>query len=126
MIVHSIRAPVSIDDPEVWGYCDRCNFRYLLKDLVWQFDWRGSKLANLGIRVCLEKCLDDPQEQLKAIFIGPDPFPVVDARPGFSATEMNDFRVTQDTKFRITQNLDNRIVDGELDVPPSQLIPDNP
>jgi hypothetical protein len=83
----SSRAYASFDKPEAWANCDRCNFRYLHKDLSWQFDWRGNSLANLRILVC-DRCLDDPQEQQRPIIIGPDPIPIPNPRPGFAATEM--------------------------------------
>lgn len=73
--------------PEPWGTCDRCNFRYLRRDLVWQFDWRGTSLANLRILVCTQTCLDVPQEQERAILVGPDPIPVRDPRPGWQASQ---------------------------------------
>lgn len=86
-INHSPHAPVSVSRPEAWGICDRCGFRYLLRRLPWQFDWRGLQMQNLRIRVC-PVCLDVPNDQLKPIIIGPDPVPVRDPRPGNYATQM--------------------------------------
>lgn len=123
MITHSTRASVSWDaSGGPWGYCDRCNFRYDLKDLSWQFEWRGLRLANLRLLVCC-RCLDDPQEQLRAIFIPPDPAPVKDARPGYSTQEMTDYRKTMTLDQRITQLADDRIVDGENSSPANEIIP---
>ncbi len=83
----SARAYADMAHPEPWGTCERCNFRYLRKDLVWQFDWRGNQLANLRILVCTQTCNDEPYEQDRPIIIGPDPVPVKDPRPGFQATQ---------------------------------------
>lgn len=66
--------------PSAWGRCDRCGFIYLHRDLQFQFDYRGPRLANLRILVC-EKCLDKPQPQLKPILMTQDPLPVINARP---------------------------------------------
>lgn len=81
-------AYADMSKPEAWGVCDRCGFRYLRKELVWQFDFRGLSLENLRILVCTRTCLDVPQPQLKPIIVGPDPIPVKDPRPGFAATQM--------------------------------------
>jgi hypothetical protein len=79
---YSPHAPVDIDKPEAWGICDRCAFRYLRRDLHWQFDYRGNALANLRILVC-DECTDTPNDQFRPIIIGPDPVPVKDPRPGW-------------------------------------------
>jgi hypothetical protein len=50
-----------------------------LKDLRWQYDWRGNSLQNIRLLVC-NKCLDKPQEQLRTIRLPPDPLPVANAR----------------------------------------------
>lgn len=81
-------AYADMSKPEAWGVCDRCNFRYRRKDLVWQFDYRGLSLENLRILVCTRTCLDVANPQLKPIIVGPDPIPVKDPRPGFAATQM--------------------------------------
>lgn len=72
--------------PEPIAYCDRCNHRWLHKELAWQFDWRGPKLANLRILVC-PTCYDQPYEFNRPIVIGPDPVPVKDPRPGYLAQQ---------------------------------------
>jgi|SRR6185312_9084041 hypothetical protein len=83
----SSRAYADMQRPEAWGCCDRCGFRYLHRELNWQFDWRGNQLQNLRILVC-RPCTDLPQEQLRPIIIGPDPVPIRDPRPGYAATQM--------------------------------------
>lgn len=72
--------------PEPIAYCDRCNGRWLHKDLAWQYDWRGPKLANLRILVC-PPCTDVPYQFNRPIAIGPDPVPVKDPRPGYLAVQ---------------------------------------
>jgi hypothetical protein len=63
---------------------------HMHKNLTWQWDWRGPRLANLRILVC-STCLDIPQPSgRKPIKIGPDPVPVRDPRPGFNQTQMNE------------------------------------
>jgi hypothetical protein len=49
--------------------------------LRWQFDWRGERLQNLRILVCDSGCYDEPQEQLRARILSPDPLPIFNARP---------------------------------------------
>lgn len=70
--------------PSAWGICDRCGFRYLHSDLTWQFEWSGAQLQNQRILVCKHKCLDVPQEQLRAYAPPPDPIPIRNPRPDFS------------------------------------------
>lgn len=87
-VPHSPRAPASWRHPEPPGWCDRCGFKYLHRDLTWQSDWRGSELANLGLLVC-RNCLDEPQPNgRRPIIIGPDSIGPRDPRPGFAAIQM--------------------------------------
>lgn len=84
------RARVSAKNPQAQGVCDRCGIWYNLVDLVWQFDWRGTSLQNLWIRVCKRTCLDVPQAQLRAIQLPADPVPVWQPRPeNFFADEVD-------------------------------------
>ncbi len=103
--------------------CDRCSIWYNRVDLNFQFDWRGTSLQNLWILVC-RKCLDIPQEQLRAIQLPADPDPIwqprvenfQDAESNYLSTVPQTFdpvtglpipsttlRVTQDCLNRITQ-----------------------
>lgn len=45
-----------------------------------QSDWRGLKLMPTNIWVC-DTCLDEPQRQLGAIVLSPDPLPLMGALP---------------------------------------------
>jgi len=73
------RARTSVSRPQAHAICDRCGFRYNHVDLSWQFEWRGTALKNIRILVC-RRCLDIPQENLRAIVVPPDPLPVVQPR----------------------------------------------
>lgn len=80
MYSHDLHAPTNPSAPEEVGVCDRCYRKFYLKDLVWQFDYRGNSLQNLRIRVCPQD-LDTPAEQLRPIIIrGPEGV-VRDPRP---------------------------------------------
>lgn len=84
---HNLRAPVSPWKPEPVGICDRCGFLYPDSRLVWQFDWRGNAMANLRIRVCTDRCLDEPFGNNRPLLIPPDPEPIKDARPWHYASQ---------------------------------------
>jgi len=81
------RAKVDSNSPSAFGVCDRCKMLYNLRDLHWQYDWRGPRLMNLRLLVC-DKDLDKPQEQLRPRVIPPDPLPIPNARPENFAAEM--------------------------------------
>lgn len=83
------RARVSAKNPQAQSVCDRCGIWHTLVDLRWQFDWRGTNLANLWLRVC-KRCLDVPQAQLRAIQLPADPTPVWQPRvENFLADEVD-------------------------------------
>jgi hypothetical protein len=69
------RARVSSKKPQAFAVCQRCGTWYNRVDLNFQFDWRGSQLQNLYILVC-KRCMDTPQEQLRAIVLPADPVPI--------------------------------------------------
>jgi len=60
--------------------CDRCGRLFNHKDLTWQYNWRGNRLANLNILVC-QRCLEDPSDFLRIIKIPAEPAPTLNARP---------------------------------------------
>jgi hypothetical protein len=88
------RGRVSARKPQALATCDRCGLTYNHKDLVWQWDWRGTNLQNLKILVCKRTCLDKPQIQLRAIVIPPDPLPVINARPEMYSVEVPSYMAT--------------------------------
>lgn len=63
-----------------YGKCDRCDFVYLLRDLAFQYDYRGNTLANIKLRVCPE-CYDKPYQGRRPLHLPPDPLPVREPRP---------------------------------------------
>ena len=116
------RAKTSATNPQAHAICDRCGFRYNHVNLRWQFDWRGTSLQNIKLLVC-DPCYDDPQEQLRAIVVPPDPMPIQNPRTQDFVTAETNYRVTsgQNTTdqttgipvpggdTRITQNDSNRV-----------------
>lgn len=58
----------------------RCGFVLNLYKLQNQSDWRGLRLMPIGVMVC-DICLDDPQRQLGANILSPDPLPLLGALP---------------------------------------------
>ena len=91
---HGRRALVDPENPRAFGVCDRCGFWVNHINLQNQWDYRGNSLANLRLLVC-ETCLDVPQPQLKPKIIGPDPLPIINARPEQFFIDETDFRTTQ-------------------------------
>lgn len=95
-------ADVNRSSPRAWGTCERCGFVWNLHKLGWQFDWRGTQLANTRHLVC-PNCMDKPQRQLGTIILPPDPLPVLNARPEQYSfdEEPNSARLTQNDKLRM-------------------------
>lgn len=115
------RARTSAKQPQAHAICDRCGFRWNWVDLQWQYEWRGPVVQNIRILVC-RKCLDVPQENVRAITVPADPTPIINARPqDFLIAETN-FRTASTpsvldprtgltvspTVFRVTQDCQNR------------------
>ena len=84
-------------------------------------EWRGTSLQNLWILVC-RRCLDVPQEQLRAIQLPADPVPIWQPRVEDFAGDETDYRSTvsnavdpivgipiPSTTLRVTQDCQNRI-----------------
>lgn len=74
------RAATSPSRPRAHAICQRCGFRYNHDRLRWQYDWRGTALMNTRVLVCPNRCLDKPQEQLRAIVLPADPVPIINPR----------------------------------------------
>lgn len=81
------RAKADPSAPRACGYCDRCGLLYQLSSLHFQFQWRGSGLANTGFRVCYI-CRDKPSAFLQAIRLPADPVPVQNPRVGNTPAQM--------------------------------------
>ncbi len=82
------RAKADPSNPEAAGICQRCDFTYQLRELVWQYEYRGTNLQNTWFRVC-RTCLDKPAPFLRAIVLPADPVPVPYPRPNTFPTQMN-------------------------------------
>ena len=107
-------ARVSARNPSAFGICDRDGQRWNLRDLRWQNEWSGIKLQNLRILVC-PRCLDRPNEQLRAYAVPPDPLPVRNPRPDSSYMGDMPTIVTTIAGTPAVYELDgfgNRILDG--------------
>ena len=115
------RARVSARNPQSQAVCDRCGIWYNHNRLQWQYDWRGASLANIRILVC-DTCLDQPQQQLRAIVVPADPVPIVQPRTEAYINDETDYRITQGNtvdprtgipiiggQTRITQNNNYRV-----------------
>jgi len=87
------RAKTSSTSPSAFGVCQRCGFWYQRNTLQFQYDWRGTSLANIQILVCRD-CLDTPQEQLRAITLPADPIPVYRPSTEQFSSDETDYRVT--------------------------------
>ena len=91
------RARTSATRPQAHAICDRCGFRWNHADLSWNFDWRGAALQNTRILVC-RRCLDKPQEQLRAIVLPSDPDPIINARiEPYACDEIDNMTLTPST-----------------------------
>ena len=115
------RARTSARKPRAFAVCFRCGIWYNRDELNFQFDWRGTSLQNLYILVC-DRCLDTPQEQLRAIQLPADPVPIYfPSIEDFAADETN-YRSTvpgsvdpvtgipiPSTTLRVTEDGQNRI-----------------
>lgn len=73
------RARTSSTRPQAFAVCDRCSFWYNHVDLRWQFQWQGTSMTNLRFLVC-RRCLDVPNQQLRAIILPADPVPINNPR----------------------------------------------
>lgn len=87
------RAKTSSSNPRAHAICDRCGFRYNHVDLNWQYDWRGATKQNIRILVC-NTCMDDAQEQLRAIVVPADPVPIEQPRVESFINDEVDYRIT--------------------------------
>lgn len=110
------RARVSERRPEAKGVCDRCGFMYSLADLDYQYQWAGTTLTNLQLRVC-KTCMDIPQIQLKSFVIPPDPIPVRDPRIEYYGIEVTSFLQSELGPSLLTE--DGQSILWEINVTPN-------
>lgn len=116
------KARTSRISPQAHAICDRCGGRYNHVDLAWQYDWAGASIINKRILVC-NRCMDNPQQQLRAIVLPADPVPILNPRPEQFERAETDYRLTSlpatmnlktglmvpDGDTRITENNDPRV-----------------
>lgn len=97
---------VDPDNPAAEGICQRCGFRFNLKDLNWQFAYNGSvSPQNLMILVCQRgTCNDELNPQDTPNILPPDPVPVYNARPENYVLDESSWLGTQDGDSIITQS----------------------
>ena len=69
------RARTNARSPSAFAVCQRCGIWHNAVDLRFQYEWRGTSLQNIYLKVCNE-CYDVPQEQLRAIVVPADPTPI--------------------------------------------------
>jgi len=105
------RAEVDSSNPKGWSTCDRCGFNYNLFRLSYQYQWAGTDLINLRLRVC-PTCMDTPSEFLRTIIIPPDPLPLIDPRPEPYVLDEVDYRATEDGDQRVTEADEDRVLDS--------------
>jgi hypothetical protein len=89
------RARISATQPRAKGICDRCGLMYSLSDLQYQFQWAGTGLVNLQLRVC-RGCMDIPQIQFKSFVLPPDPLPVDNPRIEYYGIEVTSFLMSEE------------------------------
>lgn len=105
------RAEVDSSNPRGWATCDRCGLNYNLFKLNYQFQWAGTDLINLRLRVC-PTCMDTPSEFLRTVIIPPDPLPLIDPRPEPYVLDEVDYRATEDGDQRVTEADEDRVLDS--------------
>ena len=94
------RAVTNAAQPRAHAICDRCGFRYNFERLRWQHEWRGATVQNTRVLVCPNRCLDIPQNQLKAISIPADPIPQKNVRvQDFVGAEVDYITISEPTVY---------------------------
>ena len=98
------RARTDTSSPRAWGTSDRNGMISNHEDMVWQFDWAGSRLVNKRVLVSHDE-LDVPQRQLGTIILPPDPPAIMNARPEQYAIDEYPVstRYTADGRVRVVQ-----------------------
>jgi hypothetical protein len=118
------RARTSAKSPRAFAVCMRCNMWENRVNLQFQFEWAGAQLRNTYILVC-KRCLDTPQEQLRAITLPADPTPIFYPSVENFDNSRSDYRTLSrptvldpktgipipGTTLRITEDNQNRVVE---------------
>ncbi|HEY1806011.1 MAG TPA: hypothetical protein VGG45_16175 [Terracidiphilus sp.] len=86
VLPHNIKCPVDIYKPRAVGVCDRTGFLLYLDDLDWQYQYSGFALVNQGHLIGRDY-LDKPSEFLQPVVLGPEPKPILNARPTSYGTQ---------------------------------------
>lgn len=105
------RARVDPSRPQAWASCQRCGLNHNLVDLHYQYQWAGTDLVNLQIKVC-DICMDVPAPFLKTIILPPDPPPVDQPRPEPYVFDEIDYRITEDGSVRATEGDNDRVLNS--------------
>ncbi|MGB8632680.1 MAG: hypothetical protein WCD69_25440 [Xanthobacteraceae bacterium] len=118
---HPKRTSTNTRSPRAWATCDRSGFITNHEKLVYQFDWRGTRLENLRVLVAPDM-LDKPQRQLGTIILPPDPVAILNARPEQYTYEEITFRVTETGQQRYqldgTPRVESNLQLAEPVIPP--------
>jgi len=104
VLPHNLKCPVDINRPRPVGVDDRTGFLVYLDNMDFQTQWAGDRLVNLRILV-EQPYLDQPAEFLRTFKFGPEPAPLVNARPTQYASQ-NQGGVPAPTNI-------NNLVEGE-------------
>lgn len=105
------RANVDPQHPSAWACCDNCGMLVNRRDLDWDVDWYGSKIQRTGYLVC-PRCIDDPQEQLRAMAIPVDPPDVRNPREEPYARDEDNVRITEAGAIRAIEDGDIRVTES--------------
>lgn len=103
MRLHPRRARVNARRPKAWATSDRNGMIGNLKDMKWQWDYRGNMIQNTRILVHKDE-LDKPQRQLGNLVLPPDPLPVRYARVENYTIDEHTFREDMTGVGRKTQD----------------------
>ena len=112
VLPHNLRAPIDMMRPRPVGISDKSGFMYFLDYLEWQYQWQGRALVNQRTLSSRNET-DQPSEFLRTFIFGPEPAPLVNARPTQYATQ-NQGGVPAPTNV-------NNLVD---DIPPPSVSPE--
>lgn len=89
-------ARISARNPRSLARCQRCGRTKNRYALAPQFYWEGPELQNTNVYVCIDSCLDIPNEQLRTLVLPPDPVPIFMPQIEDYEQEITTFFVTED------------------------------